>query len=192
MSRLLREDTAYSSGFSESAFRSVSIGQSAADVRRRLGTPHEEGWFYFDGKAMDTAASEELHGCRVLNFAGGALVTAREDDACKARGVGPGLSLDAAISRMVGAPPEACWDYSWSPSHGHHRQRTICVEGEGGDRRRTLAVDSVRNDAIYGWRRLESSASCSVPMIRKQGATYSHSCPSPTTAATQANMPAAR
>jgi len=127
MSRLLREDTAYSSGFSESAFRSVSIGQSAADVRRRLGTPHEEGWFYFDGKAMDTAASEEMRGCRVLNFEGGALVTAREDDACKARGLAPGLSLEAAIGRMGGAPPEACWDYSWSPSHGHHRQRTICV-----------------------------------------------------------------
>jgi hypothetical protein len=27
----------------------------------------------------------------------------------------------------MGAPPEACWDYSWSPSHSHFRQRTICV-----------------------------------------------------------------
>jgi len=126
MSRLFREDTAYSSGFSESAFRSVSIGQSAVDVRRRLGTPHEESWFYFDGKAMDIGAAAEWHGCRILNFEGGALVTARDDDACKARGIEPGLSL-ADVDQRIGAAPEACWDYSWSPSHGHHRQRTICV-----------------------------------------------------------------
>jgi inner membrane protein len=129
MSRLLREDTAYSSGFSESAFRSVAIGQSAVDARRRLGTPHEEAWFYFDGKAMDTGASAEWHGCRILNFEGGAVVTALEDDACRARGIEPGLSL-AEVDRRLGPAPEACWDYSWSPSRGHHRQRTICVSNE--------------------------------------------------------------
>jgi inner membrane protein len=127
MSRLLHEDTAYASGFSESEFRRISIGQSAGDVRRLLGPPHEEGWFYFDGHAMDTPASAEMHGCRILQFESGALVTARQEEACKARGIEPGLSLDNA-ARQMGAPaPEACWDYSWSPSHGHHRQRTICV-----------------------------------------------------------------
>ena len=126
MSRLLREDTAYSDGFSESAFRSVSIGQSAVDVRRRLGTPHEEAWFYFDGKAMDTGASAEWHGCRILNFESGAVVTALEDDACRARGIEPGLLL-VDVDQRLGPEPEACWDYSWSPSRGHHRQRTICV-----------------------------------------------------------------
>jgi hypothetical protein len=54
------------------------------------------------------------------------LVTAREDDACKARGIAPGLSL-ADVDQRMGPAPEACWDYSWSPSRGHHRQRTICV-----------------------------------------------------------------
>jgi len=126
MSRLLREDTAYSSGFSESAFRRVSIGQSAAAARTMLGTPRDEGWFYFDGKAMETGAAAEWQGCRILNFEDGALVTAREEAACKARGIEPGVSL-AAAEQQLGPAPEACWDYSWSPSHGHHRQRTICV-----------------------------------------------------------------
>jgi len=126
MSRLLHEDTAYSSGFSESAFRSVLIGQSAVDVRRRLGAPHEEAWFYFDGKAMDIGASAEWHGCRILNFESGAVVTALEDAACRARGIEPGLSL-VDVDHRLGPAPEACWDYSWSPSRGHHRQRTICV-----------------------------------------------------------------
>ena len=126
MSRLLREDTAYSSDFSESAFRSVSIGQSAVDVRRRLGTPHEEAWFYFDGKAMDTGASTEWYGCRIVNFESGAVVRALEDDACRARGIEPGRSI-ADVDQRLGPAPEACWDYSWSPSRGHHRQRTICV-----------------------------------------------------------------
>jgi inner membrane protein len=61
MSRLLREDTAYSSGFTEAAFRTVAIGQSDTDVRRRLGEPREEGWFYFDGKAMDIASLRNGH-----------------------------------------------------------------------------------------------------------------------------------
>ena len=138
MSRLLREDTAYSSGFSEAAFRTVAIGQSDADVRSRLGAPREEGWFYFDGQAMDTAASSEMHGCRVIRFESGVAVEAMEPEPCRARGVVPGLSLDDVRQRM-GPPPEACWDYSWSPSHAHFRQRTICVsKATGRDRGRAL------------------------------------------------------
>ena len=75
---------------------------------------------------METGATAEWHGCRILNFENGTVVTALEGAACRARGIEPGLS-PADVDQRLGPAPEACWDYSWSPSRGHHRQRTICV-----------------------------------------------------------------
>ena len=124
--RLLREDTAYSSGYSEAAFRTVVEGQPEADVRRRLGPPREEGWFYFDGQAMEISAADAPAGCRVVRFEHHAAVTAMEPIACTARGVVAGLSPDEVAARL-GPPPEACLDYSWSPTRAHFRQRTVCV-----------------------------------------------------------------
>jgi inner membrane protein len=126
MSRLLREDTAYSAGYSDAAFRAVGIGHSDADVRRRLGAPREEGWFYFDGKAMEISAASEIHSCRVIRFEAGVAVEAVEPEHCQERGIVPGQSLED-VRRRMGAPPEVCLDYSWSPSHSHFRQRMICL-----------------------------------------------------------------
>jgi inner membrane protein len=126
MSRLLREDTAYSNGFSEAAFRTVAPGQPEADVRRRLGSPREEGWYYFDGHAMEMSASDAFAGCRAIRFENGVASDTLVAGACKARGVSPGLTLDAVAQRL-GPPPEVCFYYTWSPSRAHFRQRTICM-----------------------------------------------------------------
>jgi len=126
MSRLLREDTAYSSGYSESAFRTVAEGQPEADVRRRLGAPREEGWDYFDGHAMEMSAASAFTGCQAIRFENGVVSETLRADECRTRGVSPGLTLDAVAQRL-GPPPEACFEYTWSPSHAHFRQRTICV-----------------------------------------------------------------
>jgi inner membrane protein len=126
ISRLLREDTAYSNGFSEAAFRTVAPGQAEADVRRRLGPPREEGWYYFDGHAMEMSAAGEFAGCQAIRFENGVAAETMRADACQARGVSPGLTADA-VGRRLGPPPEACLYYTWSPSRSHFRQRTICV-----------------------------------------------------------------
>jgi hypothetical protein len=126
MSRFLREDTGYSSGFSEAAFRTVAPGQLEADVRQRLGPPREQGWYYFDGHAMEMSAASEFAACRAIRFENGVVSETLKADACEARGVSPGLTLDAVAQRL-GPPPEACLYYTWSPSRSHFRQRTICL-----------------------------------------------------------------
>jgi inner membrane protein len=127
MGFLLREDTVYSKGFSEAAFRTITPGQPDKDVRRLLGVPFGEDWFYFaPGTAMDTGMSGDLHGCRVVRFETGAVVTALDLGACNTLGIERGMSL-ADVDRRLGPPPEACWQYSWSPSHSHYRARVVCV-----------------------------------------------------------------
>jgi hypothetical protein len=65
MGRLLREDTAYSSGFSEAAFRTVAIGQSDTDVRTPPRRAPRGGLVLFrrqgDGHR---ARPRNAHGCR--------------------------------------------------------------------------------------------------------------------------------
>lgn len=123
----LREDTAYSSGYSEAAFRSLSPGQSDTEVRRLLGVPFGESWIYVaPGTAMDTAASDDPHGCGFVRLENGVVVKALNVDDCHTLGVARGMSL-ADVEQRLGPPPEACWQYSWSPSHAHFRLRVVCV-----------------------------------------------------------------
>jgi hypothetical protein len=126
MGRLLREDTAYSSGFSDAAFRTFAPGQPDVDLRRRLGPPRDESWYYFDGHAMEMSAASAFTGCQAVHFENGVVTETIRADACRARGVLPGSSFDAVAQRL-GPAPEACLDYSWSPTKAHFRQRTICV-----------------------------------------------------------------
>ena len=42
----LRENTSYAGGFSDAAFRSVTPGMSEQDLRRLLGAPYREDWYY--------------------------------------------------------------------------------------------------------------------------------------------------
>jgi len=126
---VLHEDTAYTTGFSEAAFQTITPGASDQDVRHLLGPPFGENWFYPPGnqpfqRAIATSASS-LDGCRALRFEAGVVVTALEPDACRNVGVDSGMSrID--VERRLGSPRESCWRYSWSPREAHYKMRVVC------------------------------------------------------------------
>ena len=127
---VLREDTAYASGFSEKAFRTITPEMSDQEVRRLLGAPIAESWFYSPRgqpfqPAMTRSASSVQDECLAVSFNAGAVATALERDACRKVGVETDLSL-SDVERLLGSPPEACWRYSWSPRNRHHRMRMVC------------------------------------------------------------------
>src|SRR6266508_4036156 len=104
---VLHEDTAYTTGFSEAAFQTITPGASDQDVRHLLGPPFGENWFYPPGnqpfqRAIATSASS-LDGCRALRFEAGIVV-----------------------ERRLGSPRESCWRYSWSPREAHYKMRVVC------------------------------------------------------------------
>jgi inner membrane protein len=81
---LLREDTAYTSEFSETAFRSITPGRSESDVRP---APQE-------------------HACLIVRFEGGVVVTTHQVDACRTLGIVNGLTpMD--VNRRLGSPSES-------------------------------------------------------------------------------------
>jgi inner membrane protein len=111
---ILRDQTMFSGGYSEQSFRSIAKGASDEDVRRLLGTPYGEGWFYRE------------RDCRSLRFEKGAAVLAYEVEACRNLGVQLGTPL-ADVRRILGAPSESCWVYSWSPRFAF-RLRMVCFD----------------------------------------------------------------
>jgi inner membrane protein len=117
---VLREDTAYAPDFSEAAFRRIGVGLPAGDARRMLGEPYGEDWRY---PPLDQP------GCRAIRFEAGAVVTALDANACKSSGIEQGMSPEQ-VSQRIGRAPSSCWQYSWSPSGGYHRQRVVCVEND--------------------------------------------------------------
>src|SRR5262249_34223207 len=46
MSTVLREDTQFAAGFTEQAFRSITVGQRMDDLRQRLPEPVAQEWFW--------------------------------------------------------------------------------------------------------------------------------------------------
>ena len=122
---VVREDTAYSAGFSEAGFRTLEVGESESDVRRRLGIPFRELWFYVRGNADAAAAASMPAGCARVHFEQGMVVTAAEADACARRGVAAGLRA-ADVERAIGRPLQSCWQYTWSPGNRRHRLRVVC------------------------------------------------------------------
>ena len=127
---IVREDTAYASGFSEPAFRTITPGAADREVRRLLGAPHGESWFYPPKdhplqRAATAAASSVQHECLAVRFETGVVVAALERNACKQLGIESGTSL-IDVQRSLGSPPESCWQYSWSPRGGNHRMRMVC------------------------------------------------------------------
>jgi inner membrane protein len=127
---VLREDTAYASGFTEMAFRTVTVGTSDDEVRGLLGTPVEESWFYSPRgqpfqSALTRSAAARQDECLAITFRAGTLATAIDRDACQTRGIESGKS-PAYVERMLGTPAESCWRYSWSPRNRHHRMRMLC------------------------------------------------------------------
>jgi inner membrane protein len=126
---VLREDTAYTSGYSEKSFRTIAPGQSDREVRDLLGPPFGEGWFYpprgqpFERAA--TASASSLDECRAIRFERGVVVTALDVDACRKAGIAAGMPL-IDVKRLLGAPPESCWPYTWSPRGARYRIRAVC------------------------------------------------------------------
>jgi hypothetical protein len=124
---VVRDDTVYAAGFSESAFRAVGTGQSERDVRQALGPPLIEYWVYLPPDAAppsERAAPSEPR-CIEVTFENGAAVAMFEREACRARGVHRGATTDE-VTRLLGPPLESCPQYTRSPRHGTFRERLIC------------------------------------------------------------------
>ena len=127
---VLREDTAYASGFSEQAFQAVVPGQSEEEVRHLLGAPLRESWMYTpagqpSGPAAARAAASLPPECLFIRFESGRMMTARNTDACRKVGIEAGAS-STDVGRLLGQPPDACFEYSKSPSEAYYRLRMVC------------------------------------------------------------------
>jgi inner membrane protein len=127
---LLREETAYTSGFSEEAFRTVTSGASDQEVRRLLGVPLREGRFYRPTdqpvqSAIDTSAVSLPRQCLSIRFEAGAVVRALDLDACRKAGIETGIST-IDVDQRLGTPSESCWQYSWSPRNAYFRMKMVC------------------------------------------------------------------
>ena len=127
---LLRDRTMFTDGYSEQSFRSIAKGTSDQEVRRLLGTPYGEGWFFRPPEQPGTQAREtgvaSLHDCRSIRFERGVVLLAFEEEACRSLGIQPGTPL-ADVRRMLGAPSESCWVYSWSQRFAF-RLRMVCFD----------------------------------------------------------------
>jgi len=125
---LLREDTAYTAGFSERAFRSVKHGDSAADVRRVLGTPTKEIWIYSASaeseSALETSALSIRGTCATVHFHAGRVAGTFDREVCNQRGIQTGMTT-TDVEYQLGVPPERAWQYTWSGGGGHHRVRIV-------------------------------------------------------------------
>jgi inner membrane protein len=127
---LIREDTAYASGYSEETFLTITPGESDQEVRRLLGAPFREGWFYAPKSqpvqsAFETSALSLPHECLSIRFEAGVVVTALDVDACRKIGIEAGIS-PTDVYQLLGSPSESCSQYSWSPRGALFRLRAVC------------------------------------------------------------------
>jgi inner membrane protein len=127
---VLREDTVFAKDYSEKAFRRVAVGDDEDVVRRSLGEPFGESWFFAPKgwrfqSAMEVSAADLPHGCFGVGLNKGVVEEAHEPDRCGALGLAAGASR-ADVRRLLGSPSESCAQYSESPSHGHFRMRMVC------------------------------------------------------------------
>ncbi len=124
---VLREDTAYGSGFSEQAFRTIVPGQPDAGVTRLLGPPYREDWFFEQSvQSLQSSSPDQMQGCWEVRFESGVVVRMAVHDACRARGIDRAMTLDSVRQRL-GVPGVQCWHYTWSPSRTFYRLRVVCV-----------------------------------------------------------------
>jgi inner membrane protein len=114
---VLRDDTVFAPGFSDSKLSAVERGDSYDDVRTHLGPPFRE---FLDYDRLDT--------CGVVFLEGDVVSDARPADLCGARGVHPGAQRAAVAA--LGAAVRHCWWYSRSPSRGYYRARVVCFENQ--------------------------------------------------------------
>jgi hypothetical protein len=126
----LREDTVFAPGYSELAFRHVAVGDDEDTVRRSLGEPFGESWFFppkgwtFQS-AMEVSAADLPYGCFGVRLNQGVVEETHERNPCGALGLVAGASR-ADVRRLLGSPSESCAEYSMSPGRGHFRMRMVC------------------------------------------------------------------
>jgi inner membrane protein len=131
MSLALRDDTRFGAGYSEHAFRTITIGEPEGAVRARLGGPLNESLFFMPKgssfqSAMEVGPAQLPPGCFGARLKSGIVEDAALPDHCRGRGVIEGVSK-ADVLRILGPPSESCAEYSESPSHGRHfRMRMVC------------------------------------------------------------------
>ena len=125
----LREDVQFAPGYSEDRFRSIEAGQPEADVVAALGEPLNEAWTYLPGdmdpENLPAAALEKLRGCLAIVFRGGRVESALPDWDCQEHGIGGDVSR-GEVRLALGPPPQACWEYTDSPSGTTYRGRLVC------------------------------------------------------------------
>jgi inner membrane protein len=126
----LREDTVFAKGYSEQALRRVAVGDDEDTVRRSLGEPFGESWFFAQKgwtflSAMEVSAAELPHGCFGVRLNEGVVEETHEPDLCGALGLAAGASR-ADVRRLLGSPSGSCAEYTMSPGHGHFRTRMVC------------------------------------------------------------------
>jgi inner membrane protein len=128
---LLGEDTRYTTGFTEAAFRTITPGRSEREVRDLLGRPFGEFWFYTpaDSRPPDERPAPTGQACLIVRFEAGVVAAVHDIAACRARGVGIGL-FPIDVDKRLGSPTESCWQYSWSPRGATHRERLVCFASE--------------------------------------------------------------
>jgi inner membrane protein len=126
----LREDTVFAKGYSEQALRLVAVGDDEDAVRRSLGEPFGESWFFAPKgwtflSAMEVSGANPPSGCFGVRLSAGVVEETHERDPCGALGLAAGASR-ADVRRLLGSPSGSCAEYSMSPGHRHFRMRMVC------------------------------------------------------------------
>jgi inner membrane protein len=114
---VLRDNTEYTSGFSEQKLGDIERGQSEREVRDRLGPPFYEFLMY-------EAAEGE---CAQIRIDQGVVGGGFPANACGSRGIVAKLSRERVVE-ILGAPDGNCWVYSRPPTGGFFRARGVCFD----------------------------------------------------------------
>ena len=116
---VLRDTTQFTAGFSDARFSAVERGDSAQDVRVRLGTPFSEFLLF----------AERPNECGMVRVDSDIVAEAQPPDPCSRRGVRPGVAR-AAVLQALGIARRSCWFYSRSLDHGYYRARGVCFASD--------------------------------------------------------------
>ena len=127
------DDTRFAAGYSDEAFRAITMGEPEDAVRARLGEPLNESlYFKPEGSPfksmMEVGVASLPPGCFGAFLMGGVVEEAPLPDYCRTRGIVKGVSK-ADVLRILGTPSESCAGYSESPSRGRFRTRMVCFLG---------------------------------------------------------------
>ena len=114
---VLRDDTVFAQGFSDTKLDAVERGDTLEDVRARVGPPLRE---FLDYDRLDT--------CGVVRIEDDVVADAQPAHLCRSRGIQPGAPR--AVVEALGVPSRHCWLYSRSPDNGYYRARVVCFEGD--------------------------------------------------------------